>query len=531
MRLAILAALATPAVAATIESVAREGNRVLCKLDDGMAVLEWRSDSSFRFTRQWGEQARLAPATEVAAVQFQVGETPSEVKLTARHLVAHLTKNGVLVRTEEVDGTELMTDVTEAVQEGGVVRWERAAPLAASYYGLGARADGPVNVRGRRVEALKPFLISSAGYGEYHVAPGRYTFDLASARTNRYGIEARGADRVDYYFFYGPAPKEILEQYVPVEGRIVRLAPAKFGVLRPNEAPKEMAPPPKVAKGTWETLAAYVRWLVNGSLSGAVLSGFDLSPYLDAEPALRRRALQLAAVMPIVLGPSADRLRGTVREKLAAYWLAYAEEARDRGFPLIHPVPMQYPSDQQGHKYDDQFLFGDELLVAPILRPGNKRTLYLPMGIWINLRTNQAFQGRQVIEIEAADDELPLLSRNGALFPWGQDPTELHYFPKLGGEFFIFEPDLLDYSQMHAAPAGDVMRLQIESKKPREYEWIVHHIPPPARVVVREQAYRAVNDRGRLEHGAWFHDHARNNLHVRVRAAAGESYVANIYFP
>jgi alpha-glucosidase (family GH31 glycosyl hydrolase) len=56
--------------------------------------------------------------------------------------------------------------------------------------------------------------MSSAGYGEYHVAQGDYSFDLAKAQTDRYRIEARGANKVDYYFFFGPGPKEILEQHL-----------------------------------------------------------------------------------------------------------------------------------------------------------------------------------------------------------------------------------------------------------------------------------------------------------------------------
>ena len=38
----------------------------------------------------------------------------------------------------------------------------------------------------------------------------------------------------------------------------------------------------------------------------------------------------------------------------------------------------------------------------------------------------------------------------------------LHYFPKLGGEFFLLEGDIAEYSQVHAAPALDFMRLEIE---------------------------------------------------------------------
>src|SRR6266446_191291 len=100
-------------------------------------------------------------------------------------------------------------------------------------------------------------------------------------------------------------------------------------------------------------------------------------------------------------------------------------------------------------------------------------------------------------------DDLPLFSRNGAVLPMGSDPMKLHYFPKLGGEFFLFEHDLGEYSQVHAGPAGDFMRLEIESKKDREYEWIVHHLDRPRKIMAGTVEYALVESPERLRAGAW----------------------------
>jgi len=91
---------------------------------------------------------------------------------------------------------------------------------------------------------------------------------------------------------------------------------------------------------------------------------------------------------------------------------------------------------------------------------------------------------------------------------------ELHYFPKLAGEFFIFESELEDYSQVHAAPAGEYLRLQIESKKGRDYEWVVHHAERPSDV----------------SGGSWRYDAARKNLHIRCRVEAGGDLILNVAF-
>jgi hypothetical protein len=106
----------------------------------------------------------------------------------------------------------------------------------------------------------------------------------------------------------------------------------------------------------------------------------------------------------------------------------------------------------------------------------------------------------------------------------------LHYFPKLGGEFFLLEADIAEYSQVHAAPALDIIRLEIESKKDRDYQWVVHHTEKPASVDFDEQKYRPVEKLEMLADRTWYYDPARKNLHIRVKAKAGEDCITNINF-
>ena len=78
---------------------------------------------------------------------------------------------------------------------------------------------------------------------------------------------------------------------------------------------------------------------------------------------------------------------------------------------------------------------------------------------------------------------------------------ELHYFPSLGGEFFLWEPDVNDNSQFHAAPAGDYVRVEIESQKRRTYEWILHHMKSPREVAEDSGSYQRAGDRASLQAG------------------------------
>jgi hypothetical protein len=105
----------------------------------------------------------------------------------------------------------------------------------------------------------------------------------------------------------------------------------------------------------------------------------------------------------------------------------------------------------------------------------------------------------------------------------------LHYFPKAGGEFFLLEGDAADYTQVHAAPALDFMRLQIESKKDRDYQWVLHHVDKPSTVGFEGKAYRQVEG-GELADRTWWYDARARNLQVRVTVKAGEDCIVNVEF-
>lgn len=495
--------LAVPALlGSTVLSVHRDGSHIQMELDDGEATVDWVSDSTFHFIRTWGSQP--------ARPQTQQGD----VRIESKNLKVTISRKGVMVKVADSDGKPLVADLTEVERQGDLLTWERSAEGPIQYYGLGNRADERMRLRRHRIEASFPFLLTTAHYAECHATTGAYSFDLARLRPDRYRTEVRVARKIDYYFMYGETVKDILEQYLLVAGPVDRFTLENF---RPGPAGRQ----PKAAyvldsgDGSWEALRRVVQQVVNGSLSGMILPAFEPSRFRNT--GVRRRAEQLATVVPVLIGEQAPAFRG----RLDAYWLTYGEESRDRGYPFIRPMPLQFPRDPEAGRRADQFMLGDELLVAPLLGEENRRAIYLPSGSWTRLRTNQVFPGRQEISIDAEPDELPLFSRNGAIVPLGSEPMELHYFPKLGGEFFLFEPDGAEYSQVHAAPAGDLMRLEIESKKNREYEWIVHHVDPPRRVLSNGED---------LLGSSWRYDSRLRNLHVRVLALRGEDRIINLLF-
>ncbi|MDE3165279.1 MAG: hypothetical protein KGN36_05695, partial [Acidobacteriota bacterium] len=276
---------------------------------------------------------------------------------------------------------------------------------------------------------------------------------------------------------------------------------------------------------SWGGLGASLARILQGAMSAATTPIFDLGLYAAAPEELKLRARQLgslvARVTPGTVGTSG------FRRQLDTFFGSYVAELQDRGFPVWHPLPFQFPNDREAARYTDEFLLGDEMLVAPIVDPSGRRNVWLPRGVWTNLETNVEVRGPASVTVET--QSLPVWAKTGAIVPLDSDGSiGLHYFPKAAGEFFLLESDIPDYSQAHAAPALDFMRLEIESKKERDYQWVVHHVEKPASVGFGETKYREAARRELLADRCWWWDAAAKNLHIRVRVKAGEDSILNL---
>ena len=490
------------AALATLLACVPHGNRIELQLDRGSAELVWVTPSTFRFRRTLDGFLPELKAPDREPVEVEIDDTPGLLRLRSQFLDIAIPKHGLLLRVRRADGAPLMTDLSEPEPAAGGVAWDRQALPGVEFFGLGPSTDPALGLRGKAVRAEVPLLISTAEYGEYHPGLGSYRFDFTAP--GRYRITAPG---IDYFFYYGPTPKEVFEEH---------------NAVRPAA---EAWPVSSEPFGSWSTLRASLLRMVHAAMSAVLAPEFDLTPYANAPPELVVRARQLGSLVPKVT-PGAVGL-SDFRKQLASFFDVYALEIRDHGHPTWHPLPLQFPEDAEGARHADEFMLGDEMLIAPIYEPGGKRSVYLPRGIWTNLETNEVFQGKRTIAVETKS--LPVFARNGSIVPLNSAVgIDLHYFPKLGAEFFLLESDIGDYSQVHAAPAADIMRLEIESKKARDYQWVVHHVDKPSSVGFQNVKYRQVPSLAAMPARSWFYDAARQNLHVRVRVNAGQDSIINL---
>ena len=106
----------------------------------------------------------------------------------------------------------------------------------------------------------------------------------------------------------------------------------------------------------------------------------------------------------------------TFHLRLWPYHWTYAKNIAVTGHPIQRPFGMAYP--ELGVHPDDQYMFGDDLLVAPVVTQGAvERDVILPPGKWWDLDQDIAREGGQTITVSAPLDVLPLFMRQGAIVP------------------------------------------------------------------------------------------------------------------
>ncbi|MBV8770771.1 MAG: DUF5110 domain-containing protein [Deltaproteobacteria bacterium] len=141
-----------------------------------------------------------------------------------------------------------------------------------------------------------------------------------------------------------------------------------------------------------------------------------------------------------------------LRYRLLPYIYNAAHEACTSGIPIMRPLVLDYPTDPQVLNIADQYLFGPDILVAPILDEGAlERTLYLPQGSWIDYWSDQIYVGPRFITTQANLDTIPLFVRQGAIIPTGLpmqyssqhalDPLLLEIYRGAVGSLTLYEDD------------------------------------------------------------------------------------------
>lgn len=263
---------------------------------------------------------------------------------------------------------------------------------------------------------------------------------------------------------------------------------------------------------TLDQLAGQVRGLLGYGLSGVPfcshdVGGFDYSPHFfdqsyhvdfkesydnsakeiyPKDPVVYARWLQVGVFSshirahgkqprePWSYGPEIEAIAHRyldLRYRLLPYLYTQALISTRTGLPMVRPMVLEFQEDPTTQRLDLQYMFGDSILVAPVLTPNNQVTVYLPAGEWVDYWTKVIISGGRWITKDAPLDTLPLWVRGGSILPLGPtmdyvdqkplDPLTIElYAPQGMGRLEVEDEDrpaiLVEYSRL-----GDDMEVRV----------------------------------------------------------------------
>jgi alpha-glucosidase len=229
----------------------------------------------------------------------------------------------------------------------------------------------------------------------------------------------------------------------------------------------------------WAHLRHSIPTLLGLGLSGFPFVGGDVGGYAGNPSAeLFTRWLQMAVFSPFMrthakfgtadrepwsFGPAHEQLNRRaieLRYELLPYIYNVMHEASVTGLPAMRPLFLEFPDDPLTYDRDDEFLFGHDLLVAPVLHEGEKeREVLLPAGDWYDFWTGLRHAGGASVKVPVTLASLPIFVRAGAFLfrqpvvqHTGQmpgQPLEVTVFPADRSEARLYEDDgaTLDYTR------------------------------------------------------------------------------------
>ena len=251
----------------------------------------------------------------------------------------------------------------------------------------------------------------------------------------------------------------------------------------------------------WEHLASSIPMHLNIGLSGIPFVGGDVGGFQgNSSSELYARWVQLGAFTPFFRAHSdkdsqdhepwsfdseTERIAQKairLRYELLPYLYSEFRHACETGLPVMRPLILDFQDDNNVYGINDQFMFGREIMVAPVTRPGDrKRMVYLPRGGWYDFHTKERLEGGRFIIADAPLDRIPLFVREGAIIPMARSASstqsmdfgtlwiEIYAGPE--GDFILYEDDGLTMDYHYGA--YNLRRFTQNSPSPRAFRFTV----------------------------------------------------------
>jgi alpha-D-xyloside xylohydrolase len=402
-------------------------------LDTGWFETDWRSNYEFSRTR-FRDPAKMI--SDLKQQGFHISLWQYTYFTPKNELYNEIVKNGYAVRNE--DGTQPFEDAVLDMSNPAAVKWYQDKLAGLLKMGVGA---------------------IKVDFGEGAPLTGQY----ASGRTGLYEHNL-------YPLRYNKAVADITKQ---VTGdSIIWARSAWAGSQR---YPLHWGGD---AENTNSAMAAELRGGLSFGLSGFAYWSHDVGGFVDRAPRdLYRRWMAFGVLTSHVRAHGApprepweydqaltDDFRGALnlRYSLMPYIYAQAKDSSARGFPMVRTLFFEFPNDPTSWLIEDEYMFGSDLLVAPLFEESSHRRVYLPPGKWIDYQTGNVFEGARWHEMTAGKVPIVLLVKDDTVLPHVKPAQSTADIDWSNVELRVFSTRSSPVEGLFTMPDGDLQRLQLQ---------------------------------------------------------------------
>jgi len=209
----------------------------------------------------------------------------------------------------------------------------------------------------------------------------------------------------------------------------------------------------------------FTRWVQFGALSAALRvhscgDNLDRRPWLWGEPFV-----------------TAMRSAYKLRVSLMPYLYLSVRQCYDENIPLLRPMYLDYPANEEAYRNPQQYMLGDRLLAAPIAKPGTgsdfvvEQDIWFPPGTWHHFLTGEKVAGNTRVKYKAGIGDIPLFVKGGAPIPLQADTPRMtttplgalivRIFPGEDGSSTLYEDD----GQTKEYQSGQYAKTVLESRR------------------------------------------------------------------
>jgi alpha-D-xyloside xylohydrolase len=140
------------------------------------------------------------------------------------------------------------------------------------------------------------------------------------------------------------------------------------------------------------------------------------------------------------------------------YIYAQAKLCSEKGYPMLRTLFFERPDDPNAWLVEDEYFFGEDILVAPLIKEAPSRNVYAPPGVWIDYQTDRVYEGGRWHHIESQEIPAIVLVKDGTVLPHVQLAQSTDQIDWAEVELVVFNTEPSEAHGLICFPGDDVLR-------------------------------------------------------------------------